>query len=638
MPPIAYQYGLLPPHVGADVVDRQMTLNHRYHNQLIEIERRRRRRAREALLSSPAVAEADRLLTEAVAARDAARDQIKVARSAARGRAETADARATAKNLAAEVARLTKVAKEAKRSAAQDAEIRMKLDAIDQMAKDEHKAARKASGVYWGTYLLTESAMRAARGQSGMPEFRRRRRGGLLGVQIQGGIPQEELWGGDSRVVITRPSDDAWSQGVRRCDRRRAARTVLRMRVSSERGRPIWAEWRMIMHRPLPPGRIKAITIVAVPRNCWQMSWTVSILVDAPEGFGRKNRPDSGRVALNLGFHRKEDGSIRAGYVVGDDGHHEEIVVPFSRDRARGVHGVIDALEKSASIRGFRDKWLDQMKEKLGAWYAPIRERFAKVRDRIAAERDQERAGPNHWILAEAWKRIAMYSSSPDAPLLPDWIASRIAHVHAWRSPAAARQLYFRWRDNRFQDDEPAFAIMEEWRKREDHLECYESGMRRRALLARREIFRLAAARLSARYRELVVDDTDLRDLVKKPRPEEEARGFQRRNQTIAAGSSLRDTFKMAFGTEAVAVKAAHLTVRCHACKAENDIARESGERMHTCTACAVTWDIDYNFCCNALAAPVERPEAKPAKATATERMRAARTKRPAADAQPVAD
>lgn len=45
-----FVYGLLPLDVGADLVADQMRLAHRYRNLLVEIERERRTRVRDAIL------------------------------------------------------------------------------------------------------------------------------------------------------------------------------------------------------------------------------------------------------------------------------------------------------------------------------------------------------------------------------------------------------------------------------------------------------------------------------------------------------------------------------------------------------------------------------------------------------------
>lgn len=671
MPPVCFQYGLLPPHEGADIIERQMTLAHRYRNKLIEIERRRRMLARDVLAADPRIAQLNAELAEAIAARDAAREQIKAMRAASRSRSESAAVRTAAKELAAKVAPLVRQLKDIKREVVSSPDVRAALDALEESAKNEHKAARASCGVYWGTYLLEESAMRQARGQAGMPEFRRRRRGGSVGVQIQKGIPLEELWGsdqgGDQRIRIERPDDAAWDPGTPRGVRRRMSRTVLRLRIgSTESGRPIWGAWRMIMHRPLPAGcSIKAATVVAVPRNCWQMYWTVSILVDAPAGtFGRRNTPPGGRCAVNLGFAMRDFG-IRAGYVVGDDGYHAEILVPFKRDKEKGIHGVVDALSKCESIRGFRDRELDSMKSKLAEWWAAFRadygarnsDAFAEHRDRVANGRALPDAGTllefgtgagaalrdaetttTLVTLGEALRRVGEYiQSGGPGPAAPGWLTAKLAHICHWRSLSAARQMSLRWRDERFTGDDGGFAIVDAWRAREDHLECYESGMRRRALLARREIFRIFASKLASRYRDIVIDNTDLSALATRPKTEDEAHGFQRSQQRLAAGSLLRLTLQQAFGADHWRhVSSVDLSRTCSLCGAINEIDHTTGDRMHRCVSCREVWDQDRNFCLNALKLPPpEEPDDKePRKPSAMSRMRAAKRKAsPAADA-----
>lgn len=84
--PRVYQYGLLPPVVGADIVIEQMRRARRYSNQLVEIEIGRRDALRLAESQSVSMADAARRLEVARRARDAAIDAIKAERSKTRVR------------------------------------------------------------------------------------------------------------------------------------------------------------------------------------------------------------------------------------------------------------------------------------------------------------------------------------------------------------------------------------------------------------------------------------------------------------------------------------------------------------------------------------------------------------------------
>ena len=144
----AYAYGCRPPVDNASVALNQLERAHRYYNVLIEIERERRAKIREA----------------EQAARVGAFDEAKQA------------ALEAAKNEATEAAR--------------------------QRVRDE----RKQCGVYWGTYLCIEDAVERAGRATRLdqdPRFRPWLGEGLLAVQIQGGMSPEKLCSGtDTRVRL----------------------------------------------------------------------------------------------------------------------------------------------------------------------------------------------------------------------------------------------------------------------------------------------------------------------------------------------------------------------------------------------------------------------------------------------------
>src|SRR5690606_21269492 len=114
-----------------------------------------------------------------------------------------------------------------------------------------------------------------------------------------------------------------------RTGRRAGTRRLLRLRIGSKGGTPIWAEWPMIMHRPLPDGaRIKAVTVSRRRRDCRRWEWLAHVMVDIPESASRPT-PIDGAVALNLGWAQMDDG-VRAGMLLGTDGHAREIRVSES--------------------------------------------------------------------------------------------------------------------------------------------------------------------------------------------------------------------------------------------------------------------------------------------------------------------
>jgi hypothetical protein len=289
--------------------------------------------------------------------------------------------------------------------------------------------------------------------------------------------------------------------------------------------------------------------------------------------------------------------------VVGSDGLEREIITPLS---------VIDAINKASSIQSYRDKWMDKAKAELAQWYATIRDVHENAVKNVADTASGR-------FIDGAWTRLHEYIVM-GCPTLPHWAYRALSTMHAWRSAGRLRSLAFHWRDNRFPGDEVGFRILEgykterfkderdTWRYRDEHLERYQTGMRRRALLRRREAYRLIAAELAIHYHTLVIDDTDLRAFQRSPTPESDRVEFDqvKHNQFIAACSELRLVMKNAFGPGRT-VEVSPKTAPCSQCGVvDEEWDRATPDRLHACPGCHAVWDQDANACRNMLKAHTE--------------------------------
>lgn len=610
-----YRYGLLKPTVNADLVSEQMLLAHRYRNKLIEIERDRRTEYRKLMGAQDDIAPLEAEMAELVAKREELVQQRSAVRARTRAKSEPVAMKNEIKAIGARMKALRAQLNEIRARLAQDEAIKDQARAINERAKTRAKEARATCGVYWGTYLIEEAAMDAARKAKNMPEFRRFNGYGRVCAQMQGGRPLSEVWAPtldpgttsttaskppNTLFYIHKPHPGAWDRDIipRKGERRRAGRTKLALRIGSgERGKPIWAEWPMIMHRPLPEGcRIKNATVTRAPRALGPDEWFVTIAVELPEAIPHHQRkiPEGGKVAINLGWCQRPDGGIRSGYLVGDDGWEQEVVVPPR---------VISALEKASRIRGYRD---DNRNQLVAA--------FLKWRDYLTI--------------------------TP-----PEWFVERTKHFEQWKSFRRLHDLALEWRKNRWEGDNGGFALFDRfptkemrtsrdwrsvgWRYRDHHLWRYEDGLRRHALGHRKETYRILAARLGERYRTLVIDDTDL-SLFKRSEVEGKHRpamiGHQ---QNLAAPSELRQALTNVYGTRVVTTSATNGSVTCNGCGHQNEIGRTTPDRHITCSKCEARWDQDANACRNALARS-DAPVVKEAKKLRAARMQEAKGRKKA--------
>ncbi len=563
-----YKYGALAPDMNADIVRQQMLAAHVYRNKLVEIERERRRRVREADSAHHALAAAEAATREAKARVEAARSAAKGARKAARAKAETAEQRATldAARLDLREARIR--LSEARRSSREDASRVAAAAAAADWATEEIKTARAACGVYWGTYLLSEQAVDAARktplyqGEEPRdPSFLRWSGDGAVSVQIQGGVDVADLFGDDTRIRLAPVDERAW-WGASRSERRLASRTRMSIRVGSDARKPVWAEFPIIMHRPLPKeGKVKTVTVQVRrigPRERWSVIFTVAL----PEQWADGKCGEGGAVAVDLGWRLFDDG-VRVGAWTGEDGERGDFRVDTSR------------VSKADELRSVRDKNMNDMAPKILAWL-----------------RDPGRES-----------------------LVPDWLRDATQHAHAWRSPARWSALARRWRSERFDGDSDGYMILESWRFHDDHMWRWETSQRERALLHRREEYRKAAAKLTERYSTLVLEDFDLTRVVRRPTVDDDPKRAEdnqraRTQRQRVSPSELREALINAFrrrGGKVVFVPPENTTRRCSAC-GHVETFDAAASVTHQCSACGAVWDQDYNADANMLRSWSERP------------------------------
>lgn len=767
-----YEYGLLPPIANAELVLQQMRDAHRYRNMLTEIERERRTKVREIMSAHQDMAPLQAQVTELTAARDAARMEISKKRAATRSRSDSKAQRDAVQALNAQIRDVVAQIKAIRKEVSTDPTVQLGLKLADDRARQRVRDERARCGVYWGTYLLQEADADRARQEPSMPKFEPFRGDGRVSCQLQGGLELDGLWGTDTQIRIDPVNPDAWDLTKPRGARRRGGRTLLRLRVTSERGKPVWAQWPMIMHRPLPEGAVvKVATVVRRKRDCVSWYWRLQLTVDVTAcTSGRRPAPADGAVALNLGFCVRPGGALRSGYLLGTDGERQEVLAVKSdiyRDKEltqeqydRALTWISNGLRKADDIRSIRDNNLNLMKSVFAPWCAamaepgrapglsdqpggprPALEQLGDPRvqgqpaltGRRAVEQEQPDAsgrevsmsghavdvldepgapGPSGDALDEPersghsasttgrmtrsadsgrdqgrvdWLGRPILDDALDEQELPGetgqrppplsgwvsrsqdepadagrsprqeqdepgrapgqmagvagpgdpaigWFLELTKHVGLWLSAARFRALSLRWENERFPGDEDGFAMLMQWRERDEHLERYESGIRGSAIRDRLETYRIIASKMAQRYHTLVIDGTDLSKYQDTGNTEDAPKDNDtvRRNQRIAAGSLLRGALMNAFGPErTVKMPPGKRTTTCHSCGVVNEWDRAASDRIHVCTSCGIQWDVDANFCRNLLAdwAKGDEPEEEaPRKPTRSQRLRTAAT------------
>jgi hypothetical protein len=525
-----------------------------HYNKLITIERVRRdryRRIRSAMFPELATLESEYAQAQAICdalAKDIADRKARTKSRTVDATAKTAltEARAARKEVLGRL-RLVRTA------ADESAELKSAAVAIDEAAKKAVKKLRKET--YWGTYLLVEAdAQRAKSDARGEPEYNvepphlcKSR----IGVHFNGGIGADEL--ATSTLLQIVPLDREASPEHPIVKKRRDKEKLLRFRIgSTDDKRPIWAEFPLFLHRPIPgDARIKDAFVTRKAHNVtmpWQ--YHLCLVLEAASLIPvRAPGSASATSAINFGW-RSIDGELRVATIKGDAGVSE---IRLPRD-------ILGRMAKSEELRGLCDDKFNVAKAALATWL--------------------------------------------DANECPDGFRESFAHVGQWKSQHRMMELVWYWRENRFSGDDAIFAEMDEWRKRYRHLMKWAQDEHDYCLRWRDNHYSVEAKKLATSNARIVLDTFKIATVAKRGRVEEQERGGQsaRHNRVLAASSALREKLVKAcakYGCEVVAADAANGTKRCNGC-GDLQVVKSLD---HRCTACGREWDQDHNNTSNLLSA-----------------------------------
>jgi Putative transposase DNA-binding domain len=425
-----------------------------------------------------------------------------------------------------------------------------KIAAFTASADAKRKEARGASGLRWGTYQLVEQADQASRKDVSMtedPRYPPWTGDGCVSEQLIKGISLEELTT-DTQVQFV-PGEGARGQEF----------GTLRLRVGSdEKRRPIWAEWPMRMHRPLPKGaRIQRVTVhrflggarTANVRSGRRERWEVQFMLVIPLGAPSVG---TGIVGVDLGWRR-----------IGD----ELRVCAFA-----------DEDNKTGELR---------MTDHMIGGYRRV--------DTLRSTRDEMRE-----------RALAIVRAVRDVPGSPEWYREVTLAAHAWRNPRRIPMLLRDWAAARFAGDEEAFTWLSYWLERDRHLWQWESDQRHKNNEAKKKLFEQFAANLAKKYETVVMEEFDLRTFATRPKKDAildpEGRKESRQQEHARAWRHLAGTYQLRLAIEnaflvrggsACRVPAQDTTRTCSACGLI--VRRDFGSSIAWTCDCGVVHDQDRN-------------------------------------------
>lgn len=449
-------------------------------------------------------------------------------------------------------------------------EVKRQAESVRQAAV---RALRANNECYWANsndvLLAYQAARVAARKKGGTLHFQRWTGEGKLTVQFPVPLPVGDLFAGTnlSLQVEARETARAWAPGATRSEQRHLARTVARLRVRStqepgRRNTPVWVELPVTVHRPIPDGTIQNASIqrrAVGTRWRWSLVITVRTAAPAPEPTVQ-----TGAAAVDLGWRTLFDAQgapagLRVAVARGSDGQIAELDLS---------QRWLDGLRQSDALRRVRDEHAEALRAALRAWRAQMAKKGG----------------------------------------LPEWFAARTAPTaRVWRSNEALERLAWDWRFSRCEGDTALFELADAWRTKEVHLSDWQTHQQNQLLSRRREWYRQFAKGLTERYREIRLENLDLRPLVQtRPTttqgdPQDAGAHGQshliRWHRFAAAVSTLVQAIESAARTRGVTVtriKAVNSTRECHVC---GHIEAFNAKRSltHTCGACGASWDQDVN-------------------------------------------
>ncbi len=563
-------YGCLRPTRNEENVRAQMLAAHRYQNQLIALERCRRAVYRSLRSELCDLGPFEQAVDARVKELAALRSEINAQRSAARSRLALRAESARAREVYEELRKARALLKEAQRAARENPAFQAAARELDERARTWQRGLRAHCGCFWGTYLAIERAMDQARRSTVDPEFKRWRGEGRISVQLQGGLTVEALHRGrDTRARLI-PAPARWLGKAKSArGTRHKVRHLLQVRIGStgaSKREPVWAEFPIIMHRPLPDDALLRGIVVRLRKVGLSERWSASFT------YAREPVPlpqHGGVVAIDLGWRKRPDNSLRVAYWVDDQGRSGEVRMP-ARVRAR--------LAYADGLREIQDR------------------RFAKTM-----------TGLRRWLHA-AQKRF----------VLPPFLRDALPYLDQWRSHRRLHALVDAWRSHRFDGDKQIFAALCRWQVKSNHLYTWECHQRSRVLGYRREVYRMAAARFARHYGVAIFEDFDIAKAKRLSLPEQEGNAprAQRGQLHVSAPGEFRLAVVQAVEREGgVAVKLRNngTTSTCHQCGCVCKWDQKE-DIWHTCEHCGSMWDQDFNAAKNLLAHWQGKPVVVPKK------------------------
>lgn len=464
---ITYSFGCLPPTKNEDVMLDQMRRRVEFWNKMVEIEDWYNEEVAK-IMHSETKEKIDELNKELVEIRK----EIKEKRMRERtGKVDISELKIKAEDIKTQM----KVLKQQLKVEQEEIYNRnqQKLMELGKIRKEKIKKAQKESGLYWGNYEEVlrnfESARKKSKREKGKLKLRQFDGTGKITVRFQSGLSIKELYSCKNRSFQIEPVDrDAWYSPIRAI-RRKKSRTVARLRVQSFCNDPIFVELPIVLHREIPENAtIKTASIIR-EKVGRRFRYKLNIVLELPEEyFSKQTIKKEGTATIRFGWHNVDEGLCVA-QLVDDKGYEENLIL---------THDVLYEFNKLKELQSIRDNLFNEIVQK-----------FLE--------------------LVESLK-------------IPTELSEKIKDLY---SQQKLYDLYTYWKENRIIGDDKIIDLLEKWSKKELHYYDWQANLRDQVLRRRREIYRIFASKITKKYATIILQDLDLKNLSKKPDPEEGTSG-----------------------------------------------------------------------------------------------------------------
>lgn len=574
MPTRVFKYGLRPPFAGLDAINDQLRRGHGYYNRLVEWERDREDK-RDAIFLDCASASYLDVEAERCCLDDLLQElRVTAGKERAKNKSRTFSdgLREQIAVVKAQEREVYKFWRAERLKVWKDKKYRERIKRLDEEKRKEYKAiSADRKSPYWGTKAIKAQSIEQARekiedeqartGDNKLrPKFKPWKGRGSLAVQFQGGLTMDEaLSCQDTRmqlVPLSYSDKRFFRQGPlgpnpnsKRSQRRK--HYILNLRVTSEgtKNTPVFGQWHLIMHRPIPDGGKIMWAKVLREKLADKEQWSLHLSVRLGDYVADpKAEPSEAVLAVDLGWRMLDGRDLRVGYL-------------YDGQKQTDVHleeSIMSGLRKEDELKSIRDKNLEDIKEELSAWYK------------------------THKVLC------------------PAEISERLRGIKKLESKAKLASIFLLWRDNRFSGDDDIFDALERWEAQDRHLWKWQDNQRDKVLSRRKHAYRNIAATLARKYGVLVLENFNLSDrVVRRPKIEEDDGdlALARSNRQKAAPYEFRLALIQAFEARKrviVWLPAYNTTKICHACGSIEKW-NQAEELTHKCSSCGKLWDQDNN-------------------------------------------